>query len=605
MNRLKLSAIWVLLALLLSSVVPAALALSESVVVPKTTSIIVVDGALNMTTEWNGSAVVTWYNPLDGEEFDTVYLLHNDTHYLFAAVLYDPDPVDDDFFEVHVSWDNTIYKYVLSEGSSTVKQYNITNGEEALSSNATGIMTSSSPSQHWLYVELAIPKEEWDSVTTVYLLFIHRHTFKIDTTSKYPEAANVTDPSTWLRVDYKVTLGEYKVILTFRDRDGNPIDYVAERSYAEISFLNGTTYATISPTSSSIEVLLPPENYTITFYVYGIPVFNTTLNVDTNITATYTLNNLKYVTTAFGDIVAVVEIPGEMGCIYLDPDKHLGMLITNSTDPVALRIYPKVEWNYTFVVVLNALNFTYNPFTSSLLAYAPGNFSGIMMIGAPEDYPVFFFANGAVRGYVFNHELEELSAWISNGTYMIYHIKAPFAITLNNTALKRGVDYSTDPFNVTTLNVDGGELRVYFKNPARISLSVVGSTARIVITTPYRFNGSYVVRVYNDTKLVTTVTDKFVSIVPMTVIEVPLNLAEPGTYRIEVTITDEDSEQTLGTASTTYKVKEATPSLPSWEYYLLLLVIALLAVALVVAFRATRHTVEEVREKKYVRKKGG
>jgi len=600
MNRLSPLAFVLLLAIMLPAI--PILAQHPSITVPETKSVIIVDGSLNMTSEWNGSAVVTWYNPLDGEELDTVYLLHNDTHYLFAAVLYDPDPVDDDSFTLYVNWGSTIYKYVLSEDSTAIELYNVTDGEASLSSNGTAVMTSSSPSQSWLYVELAIPKSEWNSSTTVYVLFVHRHTFKIDTTSKYPEAANASDPTTWLRVNYEKVLGQYKVILAFRDRDSNPIDYVSNRSHAIISFLNGTHYTTLAPTGSSIETLLPPENYTITFYVYDIPIFNTTLNVNTNITTTYTLNNLKYVTTAFGDIVAVVEIPGEIGCIYLDPEKHLGVLITNSTKEIALRIYPEVTWNYTFVAVLNALNFTYNPFTKNLLAYAPRNFSGIMMIGAPEDYPVFFFTNGTIKGYVYNHELEELDAWITNGTYMIYHVKKPFAVTLNNTALRRGTDYITDPFNVTTISTSNGDLRVYFRNPAEVSLDVAGTTARITITSPYHFNGSYTLKAYKDSEIVALITGEFTSAIPLTSIEVPLNL-DPGTYRIEVTVTDKNSKQTIGTASTTYEVV-STPTIPkiSWEYYLLLIIIALLAVALVVSFRAARHVIYE--ERKYVKKKG-
>ena len=99
MNRLSPLAFVLLLAIMLPAI--PILAQHPSITVPETKSVIIVDGSLNMTSEWNGSAVVTWYNPLDGEELDTVYLLHNDTHYLFAAVLYDPDPVDDDSFTLY------------------------------------------------------------------------------------------------------------------------------------------------------------------------------------------------------------------------------------------------------------------------------------------------------------------------------------------------------------------------------------------------------------------------------------------------------------------------------------------------------------------------
>ena len=227
-----------------------------------------------------------------------------------------------------------------------------------------------------------------------------------------------------------------------------------------------------------------------------------------------------------------------------------------------------------------------------------------MMIGAPEDYPVFFFANGTARGYVYNHELEELDAWITNGTYMIYHVKTPFAITLNNTALRKGTDYITDPFNVTTISIGNGDLRIYFRNPAEVSLDVAGATAKITITSPYHFNGSYTLKVYKGSEIVALITDEFTSSMPLTSIEVPLNL-DPGTYRIEVTIIDEDSMQTIGTASTSYEVAAApTISKLGWEYYLLLLVIALLAIAIVVSLRAAIHTIEEIRERKYIKKKG-
>ena len=601
MRKLGIIIVGLVLALMVSACTIAA---EGGIKVPKTSVPVVVDGSLDMVSEWNGSAVVFWANPLDGTVIDTVYMLHNDTHYLFGAVLYDPDPVVDDSFELYVNWNNITYKYVLGEGSSTLELYNITDGEGALSSNGTGVMTASSPSQAWLYAEVAIPKDEWGMAPSVYVLLMHRHTFKLDVTSKYPEDANVSDPTTWLRVEFKEVLGQYKVSITFRDRDGNPIDYVADKSCAEIAFLNGTAFTTLTPVNSSIVVLLPPENYTLTFYVYAIPVFSTTLNVNENITATYTLNNLKHVVTAFGDVVGVVEVPGEIGCIHLNPEKQMGILITNSTEPVALRLYPRVSWNYTFVAVLNALNFTYNPFVRNLLAYAPSNFSGIMMIGAPEGYPIFYFSNGTVKGYVYSREMEELEAWVVNGTFKVYCNKAPFAITINGTALRRGADYTVDQFYVTTVNAGSGELRIYYRNPAKVELAV-GSKVRIFIATPYTFNGKYTVEVYSEDKKVTSMTGDFRSAVPMTVIEVPLEGLEPGTYTIEVSVTDEDSKQTIGTASATYEVEKEVVGAPAvgWEYYAVMaLILLVVIVALAATLRASHTIIREIRMR-YVRRK--
>ena len=105
----------IIIAGLLLAVMPSTivLAMPDSITVPETSVTIVIDGSLNMTSEWNGSAIVVWTNPLDGEEYDNVYMLHNDTHYLFAAALYDPDPVDDDSFTLYVKWGNITYKLSL------------------------------------------------------------------------------------------------------------------------------------------------------------------------------------------------------------------------------------------------------------------------------------------------------------------------------------------------------------------------------------------------------------------------------------------------------------------------------------------------------------
>jgi len=576
---------------------------SDYVGVSETNATILVDGTLNITAEWNGSSVVSWVNPLNGEEYDTVYLLHNSTHYLFGAILYDPDTVRDDSLTLYVKWDNITYKYVIEEDSSVIELYNLTDGQVTLSSNGTALMTRSSPSTPWLYLEMVLPKDEWDSATTVRILFEHRHTFKIDTLSRYPEGADPSDPSTWLEVEYRKVLGQYKVVLSFVDRDGNSIEYVFDKGYVVISFLNGTEYLVQSLSGSSLIAYLPPENYTITFYVYGIVIFNTTIEVNDNITASYTLKNLKHVSIAMGDVVAIVGLPGEIGSIYLEPEKQLGMLISNSTKPIALRVYPTVIWNYTFVVVLNAFNFTYNPFTGSLLAYVPANFSGIMMIGAPAGYPTFFFANGTVKGYVYNHELEELGAWVLNGTFEVFNSKKPFAITLNNTALKRGQDYSVDPLNVTRIVVGTGELRIYYKNPAEVEMEVLNDTARVIIATPYRFNGKVLLTIRGSSTTTKTVT--FTSTPPLTIVDLSLNL-EPGSYTIEAVVTDEDSQQTIGKVSASYKVEGAPALVPiSWEYYIILIVRIVLAVALILAIRTTSKAVivELEKKRKFVKKK--
>jgi len=576
----------------------------ERVVVSETGVAIVVDGSLDLAAEWNDSSIVSWRNPLNGEEYDTVYLLHNSTHYLFGAILYDPDNIRDDTFALYVKWDNTIYKYEIEEGSSTIVLCNLTDTQASLLSNGTVLMTQSSPSTPWLYVELVIPKDEWNFTSTARILFEHRHTFKLDVMGRYPEGADPSDPSTWLVVEYKKVLGQYRVVLSFVDRDGSPIDYLVGRCYVVIYFLNGAPLTTLAPGDSSVEILLPPENYTVTLYVYEIPVFNVSLEVEANITASYTLRNVKRVVTPLGEVVGIVELPAEVVGIYLEPERQLGMLIANSTRPAALRLYPKIEWNYTFVVVLNAHNFTYNPYTRSLLAYTLGNLSGIMMIGAPEGYPVFYSANGTVKGYTYNRELEKLSVWVLGGTYEVFNSKEPFAVTLNNTALKRGRDYSVDPFNVARITVDAGDLGIYYKNPAEVDLEVFNDAARVIIATPYSFRGSVELRVDGE------VMERagFTSIVPLTVVELPLDL-EPGSHTVEAVVRDEDSQQTIGVTSSSLQVEAPAPTpaprpIP-WENYV---IITIVLVALLIAILELMHWAEgravvELERRKFVRKK--
>lgn len=601
MKKSHLLTFGILLALVVMT--PTALASpSENLSVPKTTVTIIIDSSLNMTSEWNGSAVVLWLNPIDGTERESVYMLHNDTHYLFGAILYDPDNIADDSFTIYVKWDNVVYKYTINEGSTTITLVNITNGEETLTSNATAIMTSSHPAMSWLYLELAIPKDEWNNSTEAYLYFEHIHTFKLTITSRYPENANPEDPTTWLHVIFKEVLGQYQILLTFSDRDGKPIDYIADRSYAKICFLNGTVYTMLAPSGSLIKALLPAENYTISFYVYDMLIFNTTLNVNTNITASYTLNNLNLIATPLGDIVAVVELPGQVEAMYLDPERRLGLVITNNTKPTALRIFPRVVWNYSFVVALNTLNFTYNPYTNALIIYISGNLSGVMMIGAPKTYPVFHYSNGTIRGYVFNHELEDLSVWLSNGSYKIFYAKAPFAIALNNTALKKGTDYSTNALNITTLSIEGGELKVFFKNPIKASLTVSDTTAKIYLATPYRFTGRYTIKIWRGTELVATRSGTFTSSVPLTTIDIPLGTLEPDVYMIEATVTDDDSKQTVATTSLRYEVEAQAPEEEkfAWENYYLLIPLLMLLLLLIIVITLRKSIVQIEGRRKFI-----
>ena len=596
--------------ILASAIIPAIQALPEipSVVVPETGNTISVDGVLDMISEWNDSVVVPWYNPLGAIELDRVYLLHNATHYFVGAVLYDPDhKTSDDTFYVYVSFGSEVYKYVLDEGSNTVYLYDVTSSPVAISTNATAVVTHTDHWTHWIYVEMAVPKSEWDNSANVKMYFEHEHTFKVTVISRYPEGANATDTSKWLNVYFKSVLGQYSLSILFLDRDNNTIEYVANMSYAVIKFSsNGTIYTVLSLNNSYLNVSLPPDTYTIDFYVYDIKIFSTEVSVSDNVSLSITLNNLKHVSTPIGNITAFVEWDGDIGGIYLDPENHIGVMISNSSFPVALRIYSNIDWNYTFVTVINALNFTYNPFTRNLFAYSFGNFSGITIIGAPSDYPVFFMANGTIKGYVYNHELKELCAWISAGLYRVYYDTEPFAVTLNNTALKKGVHYFVDPFNVTVINMTtGGDLRIYYKNPCKVEARITGNNVYVSVATPYVFSGNYTIVVKRGDLVVKTIHKNFTADTPLTTIEEALDLPA-GTYDVEVVVNDSDSNQTVGATTLSYEVSQqpsATPIEVPWNFLLFILVILALILSIIAVTRRAKHVILEEQSRKFVRKR--
>ena len=569
-------------------------------IVPRTLASPQIDGFLDFSLEWNGSYVVSWHNVLSEVEYDSAYLLHNDTHYLFAAILHDPDHKLDDSFTLYASFNDITYRYIIPEGSSVISLYNLTDGETSLQTNATGIMTRTSPGFYWIYIELAIPKEEWNLATNVSLLFVHEHTFKTYARSMYPEQADLNDTSTWLKVVYAHALEGYKVVLNFADRDGSPIGYVSGRSYAVIRFSNGTEYLTIAPSNSTIEVVLPSENYTITFYVYQIPVFKENFTVENNITLNYVLDNLKHVETPLGDVVGLVEYPAQIASIWLEPSKQLGMLIANGTKPAALRLYPTISWNFSFVTVLNAENFTYDPFAPSLLAYTTGNLSGITMIGAPAGYPVFYYANGSVKGYAYDVRSEELHAWVSSGSFKIFHQKPPFAVILNGTALKRGTDYSVNVLNVTSLSILGGDLRVFYSNPVTFQIHAGESKVTVEIATPYNFKGSYKLKITKDGETIEEKSGVFTATSPLSILEISLGSLQAGEYSVEVSLTDEDSQQLLGTQTEPLTIRLI--ELP-YDYVFAFIFIIILMMAVAAIFMATRKAVKSRHTAVFVKRK--
>lgn len=580
--------------LLLGAVMHIGSAGDASIKVYNTSAVIIVDGDLNFTSEWNGSSIIMWRSPLNGIEYDRCYLLHNATHYLIGAVLYDPDSnKHDDSFYVYVNFNNKTYEYKVKEKDG-VTAYNITNGCSSFSTGAVAVASYSKHHVPYVYLELAIPKSEWEDSTAVRMMFKHKNTYKLEVTSWYPCEANESDPSTWLTIQYITPAGLYNFTMTFLDRDGNNVDYLNNGiGYVRVLYSNGTLYTSMVISGSGASILIPNGTYIVEVCVYDVLVYNATVDVVSNATAQIRLNNLKRVEFPYGSVIGVVETPGTLESIYLDPSRQLGMAISNSSGVVALRLFPRADWNYTFVVTLNALNFTFDPLAPNLLAYIRG-YSGVTMMGAPEGYPVVVYANGTVRGYTYKEGV--LSLWISNGSYGIYSTTPPFAVVLNGTEL-RGSSYTFDDvLNVTAVSCDGGLLEVYYENPCSVQLF----TTKVAVTSPYSFPGRLKIEVYKDGEPYETRTEGIKVSEGLNIYDIG-RYEGAGEYTIRVTVYDEVSGKTVGTATTTFTVPEGEAGFAISSTCLLLILIALvLLICVFVGIRYARALIPH-RPRKYVK----
>ena len=579
-----------LLALVLSTALAFSFPSPTDIVVPKTSSTIVVDALLNFTSEWNGSAVLVWYNPLSEVELDRVYILHNDSHYFFGAVLYDPDHKGDDSLTLYVNASGKLYKYVLDEDSSTPYAYNYTGGSwVSITPNATFKASKSAcypwGGIPWIYMELALEKGDWDSATSVLLYIEHRHTWKTDVMSRYPVDANATDQSKWVYVEFKELLGQYSVSITLYDRDGNYVDYVANETWAVFSFkVNGSIYTQVAPNTTSVSLMLPSENYTVSIFVGGVLIYNTSLNVNTAIVKAYTLNNLAKKDTIMGRIIVVVEWNSNITAMALDCDRGVGVIIINGTRMAMFRAYSKTMWRYT--VALNALNFTYDPFANDLRAYIMNGTSGVILVCAPCEYPVFYNASNLVKGYTYSVKEHFMDTWILAGTYRIYKDVPPFAVVLNGSALKKGSDYSVNVFNITEVVAGAGVLRVYYDNPIGVRAYANESEVVVTVSTPYSFNGRVVVKVYKDGVLQTTAYRSLKFSSGINTVRIALPEFGVGDYSVTAIVYDDDSGVKAGEYTTAFTVEEAVVrevigAIP-WELWVLIIILVILLAWLLV-----------------------
>lgn len=276
-------------------------------------------------------------------------------------------------------------------------------------------------------------------------------------------------------------------------------------------------------------------------------------------------------------------------------------MITNSTERAHFYVFSDADWEH--VVVLDALNFTYDPYSNTLYALVRNGTSGVMMICAPEGYPVFYEASNVVKGYVYRDGV--LEAWVNNGSYRVLGSGEPFAVALNGTALRRGVDYTVDALNVTTINMCKGTLSIYYDNPIDMKIEPLYPKLVIHLGTPYRFAGRVVVEVYDEEgKRVTTTKAGFTATPSLTWIEIDMSGLAAGEYELRISVYDDDSDKLVAQEEILYTVEEAVT--PTQNALMILLVMATLigVVAAWALLKSARHAVmEALRERRFVRRR--
>jgi len=562
--------------------------------VPKVGSLVVVDAHLDLISEWNGSAVLAWRSALSPVEYDRLYILHNDTHYLFAAKLYDPDSVADDKLILYVNASDRLYKYVLEEDSSVVQAYNYSGGSWVPFTSAALFLSSRSHVlEPWMCAELAVPKAEWGNASSALMYIEHRSQHPLETVSRHPCDAGPEEQALWAGLTFAEP-GPYDVHLELRDRDGETIEYVADRAWVDLKFPNGTLYTRLSLDNGTyVDAELPPGEYLVEVYVYLVRIYSEPLNVTGDYSETIRLVNLKREAADGGWLVAVLEEPSEILSIFIDAPRRYGMVIANSTEGADFYVFADAPWE--LVAVLGAVNFTYDPLTNVLHAVIHGGVSGLTLVMAPEGCPAFREATGAVKGYVCAEG--RLEAWLEEGSYSVWGPSPPVAVVLDGAALRRGVDYEVDALNVTSLSSAAGALTIYYESPVAADVEPSHPDYVVLVATPYNFSGRIrVVLTRAGSSPAWGAERNALLHSPLTRQVVTLGGSEPGEYMVEVEVYDDDSGALVATASASFEIPApaAAPArrevllMERTDLALLALILALLAVSLAAVAIASR-----------------
>ena len=312
----------------------------------------------------------------------------------------------------------------------------------------------------------------------------------------------------------------------------------------DVRYASNDTLITSLLTGSEISIPLPSSEVTVLLKFLKIPVFEKSYNLTLeNKTDTITVNNLLKVDTLKGYAVISVEKNGTLKSVDFDCEKGRAMLVTQSE-----AIFLDMEEAENISGALYAESYEYNPFTGHLLANLNGTRdTGLVLVMCKQGMPLVLSAENVMESISYEPDKEELIIYANPGNVSIYHTEDVFSVTLNDTALVNGTDYTFDELGNLLVNVpNAGFVHVYYANPVSASLEKDGKTIKVYLATPYEFRGKIHYTVDGNAVLEDR-TVAFTATPPLTVLEI--NVERAGEASIE--IYDEDSNQLLYTTTVT------------------------------------------------------
>jgi len=522
--------VWLVLLALLAI---AGIASAQTYVL-KTDTAITIDGDLS---EWVNASILAWRSPHSDVDINYIYLLHSNDYYYIGAKIYDNDGINDDDIKLYLNNTSTLIRFDLNEGSNSVNAYKYGNGSWIpISTNASVVYTRSNP---YSIIEIKIPKSEFD-YSRILLLYLEYHSPHIrDVYSWYPTNAKFNDSNTWEQVNF-IEMMNRTLNLSISDRNGIPIDYATDDFLLEFRYTTNNTKILTVFGRSHMNILLPPSNITMIVKFLNVPIFEKTYDLTlTNVTDSININNLLKVDSPQGYLVISVEKNGTLKSVDFDYAKNRAVIVSKSTE---VLFDSKLPWS--FLTVLYADNYTYNPVTNHLLVKLNNSKDvGFVLVVGDNNTPVLSYASNVVTCLDFEDNVYRFH--VKNGTYRFYHSKSPFSIAFNSKALKKNVDYVTED-NTTTVNVTSeGLLEVYYEKPVSVSLESVYNNFKVYVATPYSFNGKvrYIVKINNQT--VEDRTINFKANPPMSVVSIT-----PATFGdVEIHVYDTDTNVKLFTTT--------------------------------------------------------